>query len=215
MKISYAITVCNEFLEIQRLITFLLKNKRSQDEIVVQMDLNLEDLKNQPEDKNQVFAYIMKHQEQGHIRVILSPLNGHFANFKNHLTEQCTGDYIFQIDADEIPSEDLIQALPEILELNPEMDIYLVPRVNTVEGLTPEHIAKWGWNVTDTGWVNWPDFQWRIWRNVPEIKWVNKVHERLDGFKTYTMLPDVEYFALYHPKTIEKQEKQNQLYDQI
>jgi len=215
MKISYAITVCNEFLEIQRLITFLLKNKRSQDEIIVQMDLNLEDLKNQPEDKNQVFAYIMKHQEQGHIKVVLCPLNGHFADFKNHLTAQCTGDYIFQIDADEYPSEDLIQALPEILELNPEMDIYLVPRVNTVEGLTPEHIAKWGWNVTDTGWVNWPDFQWRIWRNVPEIKWVNKVHERLDGFKTYTMLPDVEYFALYHPKTIDKQEKQNSYYDTL
>ena len=215
MKISYAITVCNEFLEIQRLITFLLKNKRSQDEIVVQMDLTLDDLKNQPEDKNQVFAYIMKHQEQGHIRVIFHPLNGHFSNFKNHLTAQCTGDYIFQIDADEIPSEDLIQHLPEILELNPEMDIYLVPRVNTVEGLTPEHIVKWGWNVTDTGWVNWPDFQWRIWRNVPEIKWVNKVHERLDGFKTYTMLPDAEYFALYHPKTIDKQEKQNSYYDTL
>ena len=215
MKISYAITVCNEFLEIQRLITFLLKNKRPQDEIVVQMDLTLDDLKNQPEDKNQVFAYLMQHQEQGHIRVIFYPLNGHFSDFKNHLTAQCTGDYIFQIDADEYPSEDLIENLPEILELNPEMDIYLVPRVNTVEDLTPEHIAKWGWNVTDTGWVNWPDFQWRIWRNVPEIKWVNKVHERLDGFKTYTMLPDVEYFALYHPKTIEKQEKQNSYYDTL
>jgi glycosyltransferase involved in cell wall biosynthesis len=215
MKISYALTVCNEFLEIQRLITFLLENKRLQDEIVVQMDLNLDDLKNQPEEKNQVFAYLMKHQEQGHIRVVLYPLNSHFADFKNHLTAQCTGDYIFQIDADEYPSEDLIQALPEILELNPEMDIYLVPRVNTVEGLTPEHIAKWGWNVTDTGWVNWPDFQWRIWKNVPEIKWVNKVHERLDGFKTYTALPDVEYFALYHPKTIDKQEKQNSYYETL
>lgn len=215
MKISYAITVCNEFLEIQRLVTFLLSHKRPQDEIVIQMDLSLEDLNTQPEEKNQVFAYIMKHQEQGHCRVILNPLNRDFASFKNHLTQQCTGDYIFQIDADELPAEDLIQTLPEILELNPEMDIYLVPRVNTVEGLTPEHIAKWGWNVTDTGWVNWPDFQWRIWKNKPEIKWVNKVHERLDGFKTYTMLPDVEYFSLYHPKTIEKQEKQNQLYDQI
>jgi len=215
MKISYAITVCNEFLEIQRLVTFLLSHKRPQDEIVIQMDLSLDDLNTQPEEKKQVFAYIMKHQEQGHCRVIFNPLNRDFSSFKNHLTQQCKGDYIFQIDADEIPAEDLIQTLPEILELNPEMDIYLVPRVNTVEGLTPEHIAKWGWNVTDTGWVNWPDFQWRIWKNKPEIKWVNKVHERLDGFKTYTMLPDVEYFALYHPKTIDKQEKQNSYYDTL
>jgi glycosyltransferase involved in cell wall biosynthesis len=215
MKISYAVTVCNEFLEIQRLITFLLENKRPQDEIVVQMDLSLDDLNSQPEEKNQVFAYIMKHQEQGHIKVILCPLNGHFADFKNHLTNQCSGDYIFQIDADEIPNENLIAVLPELLKENNEIDVFLVPRVNTVEGLTLEHIAKWGWRVNDEGWVNWPDYQWRIWKNKPEIQWINKVHERLDGFKMYTAMPDVEYFALYHPKTIEKQEKQNQLYDNL
>jgi glycosyltransferase involved in cell wall biosynthesis len=157
----------------------------------------------------------MKHNTQGNIRVAFYPLNNDFGAFKNHLTQQCTGDYIFQIDADEIPAEDLILHLPELLEINPDMDIFLVPRVNTVEGLTPEHIAAWRWNVTDNGWVNWPDFQWRIWKNKPEIKWVNKVHERLDGFKTYTMLPDAEYFALYNPKTIEKQEKQNSYYESI
>jgi glycosyltransferase involved in cell wall biosynthesis len=179
------------------------------------MDLSLDDLNTQPEDKKQVFAYIMKHQEQDHCRVIFNPLNHDFASFKNHLTEQCTGDYIFQIDADEIPNENLIMVLPEVIEENPEVEVYLVPRVNTVKGLTPEHISKWGWRVNDEGWVNWPDFQWRIWRNKPEIQWVNKVHERLDGFKHYTAMPDIEYFALYHPKTIEKQEKQNQLYDTI
>jgi glycosyltransferase involved in cell wall biosynthesis len=215
MKISYAVTVCNEFLEIQRLLTFLLENKRPQDEIVIQMDLSLNDLNTQPEDKNQVFAYIMKHQEQGHCRVIINPLNNDFGLFKNHLTQQCTGDYIFQIDADELPNENLIAVLPELLEENENIDVFLVPRVNTVEGLTPEHIAKWGWRVNDEGWVNWPDYQWRIWKNKPEIQWVNKVHERLDGFKMYTAMPDVEYFALYHPKTIERQEKQNQLYDTI
>jgi hypothetical protein len=163
----------------------------------------------------EIEAFLRSHSQNGEFAWHKGKFDRHFADWKNKLTSLCNGDYIFQIDADEYPSEDLIQALPEIIELNPEMDIYLVPRVNTVEGLTPEHIAKWGWNVTDTGWVNWPDFQWRIWRNVPEIKWVNKVHERLDGFKTYTMLPDVEYFALYHPKTIDKQEKQNSYYDTL
>ena len=209
MKISYAITVCNEFVEIQRLIAFLLKNKRTQDEIVVLVDMT----KNEP--TSELLGYLHRLSSNNHIHLSEQNFNNHFADWKNYLTSRCSGDYIFQIDADELPAEDLIQALPEIIELNPEMDVYLVPRVNTVEGLTPEHIAKWGWNVTDTGWVNWPDFQWRIWRNVPEIKWVNKVHERLDGFKTYTALPDVEYFALYHPKTIDKQEKQNNLYNTI
>jgi len=207
MKISYAITVCNEFLEIQRLISFLLKNKRLQDNIVILFDETNGD--------SEIEAFLRSHSQTGEFVWHKGKFERHFADWKNKLTSLCNGDYIFQIDADELPAEDLIQALPEIIELNPEMDVYLVPRVNTVEGLTPEHIAKWGWNVTDTGWVNWPDFQWRIWRNIPEIKWVNKVHERLDGFKTYTMLPDVEYFALYHPKTIEKQEKQNNYYDTL
>ena len=207
MKISYAITVCNEFVEIQRLVNFLLQHKRVQDNIVILYD----EANGDPE----IEAFLRSHSPNKEFAWHKGKFNKHFADWKNKLTSLCNGDYIFQIDADEYPSEDLIQTLPEIIELNPEMDIYLVPRVNTVEGLTPEHIAKWGWNVTDTGWVNWPDFQWRIWRNVPEIKWVNKVHERLDGFKTYTMLPDVEYFALYHPKTIDKQEKQNSYYDTL
>jgi hypothetical protein len=207
MKISYAITVCNEFLEIQRLVHFLLQHKRMQDNIVILYD----EANGDPE----IEAFLRSHSQNEEFVWHKGKFERHFADWKNKFSSLCNGDYIFQIDADEYPSEDLIQNLPEILELNPEMDIFLVPRVNTVEGLTPEHIAKWGWNVTDTGWVNWPDFQWRIWRNVPEIKWVNKVHERLDGFKTYTLLPDVEYFALYHPKTIDKQEKQNKFYDEI
>ena len=215
MKISYAITVCNEFLEIQRLITFLLVNKRPQDEIVVQMDLNVDDLKNQPEDKKQVFAYIMKHQEQGHLRVLLYPLNNDFGAFKNNLTSQCEGDYIFQIDADEVPCTPILESLPAILEANPEVDVYLVPRVNTVEGLTDGHIQRWGWSVNSEGWVNWPDYQWRIFRNINTIKWKNKVHEVLDGFKQYAHLPMEEDYSLYHPKTIEKQEKQNNYYNTL
>jgi hypothetical protein len=207
MKISYAITVCNEFVEIQRLVGFLLQHKRIQDNIVILYD----EANGDPE----IEAFLRSHSLNKEFTWHTGKFEKHFADWKNKLTSLCNGDYIFQIDADELPAEDLIKSLPEIIELNPEMDIYLVPRVNTVEGLTPEHIAKWGWNVTDTGWVNWPDFQWRIWRNVPEIKWVNKVHERLDGFKTYTALPDVEYFALYHPKTIDKQEKQNNYYDTL
>ena len=207
MKISYAITVCNEFIEIQRLVNFLLQHKRAQDNIVVLFD----EANGDPEVEN----FLRTHSINGEFSWHKGKFDRHFADWKNKLTGFCNGNYIFQIDADEIPSKDLIQTLPELLELNPEMDVFLVPRVNTVEGLTATHVAKWGWRVNEEGWVNWPDFQWRIWKNNSEIKWVNKVHERLDGFKTYTMLPDVEYFALYHPKTIEKQEKQNNLYNTI
>ena len=207
MKISYAITVCNEIVEIQQLIKFLLENKRSQDQIVV-----LYDNKN---GTSEVQNYLKSVVSQGEFIWYGGEFEGHFADWKNKLTEHCDGDYIFQIDADEFPHKSLLTALPVILEGNPDNEVYLIPRVNTVEGLTQEHIQKWRWNVNEDGWVNWPDYQWRIWKNIPEIKWVNKVHERLEGFKTYAPLPSKEELALYHPKDIKRQEKQNAFYDKL
>jgi len=114
-----------------------------------------------------------------------------------------------------MPEATLIELLPEILTSNPDNEVYLVPRINTVEGLTKEHITKWGWRVSDSGWVNWPDYQWRIWKNKPEIKWINKVHEQLTGFKSYAALPEAEEVALYHPKDITRQERQNEYYNSL
>jgi hypothetical protein len=205
MKISYAITVCNELEEVKRLVNFLLSNKRKQDEIVILFD--------KQNGSQEVREYVSDLPKQ--ITVKRDKFLGHFADWKNLLTSYCKGDYIFQIDADEVPCTPLIESLPSILESNPELDVLLVPRVNTVEGLTQEHIHKWGWNVNSEGWVNWPDFQWRIYRNSPEVKWVNKVHERLEGFKSYTTLPMEENYSLYHPKTIERQERQNSYYDTL
>jgi len=207
MKISYAITVCNELEEVKRLINSLLSNKRKEDEIVVLAD--------SPKMSQELQELLRACASINQILLIESEFKGHFADWKNELTSHCTGDYIFQIDADEVPCTPLIESLPYILEVNQELDVMLVSRVNTVEGLTQEHINKWGWNVNSEGWINWPDYQWRVYRNCPEIKWVNKVHERLEGFKAYTNLPMEEDYSLYHPKTIERQERQNNYYDTL
>lgn len=207
MKISFAITVCNEFVEIQKLVPFLLKLKRQQDEIVILYD--------QKNGNEEIASWLKKFNKLPNVQFWRGFFDGHFADWKNQLTEYCKGDYIFQIDADELPNRALIENLPNIIEANPSVEVYLVPRVNTVEGLTEEHINKWNWNVNEKGWVNWPDPQWRLWKNKPEIKWVNKVHERLDGYKTYSNLPFQEELALYHPKDIVRQEKQNTFYDTL
>ena len=150
-----------------------------------------------------------------HMCVWRSEFEGHFANWKNKLTSYCKGDYIFQIDADEYPHPYFIVDLPTILENNPDVDLYLVPRVNTVDGLTQDHIQQWGWRVDGNGWVNWPDWQHRIYKNNNEIIWQNKVHEILVNHKQFTYLPVSEEYALFHPKTISKQEKQNNYYNTL
>ena len=206
MKISYAITICNEIEEIKRLIPFLLEHKRDEDEIVVQID----DINGTQE----VWDYLISiESELGTLNRI--PLNKDFSRFKNRLSDLCTGDYIFQIDADEIPNEFLIKQLHFILSMNPEIDLISVPRINTVEGITEEHIQKWRWRVNEKGWINFPDLQDRIFRNTPEIKWYGKVHEKIDGFQITSTLPLEEKYCLYHPKQIERQEKQNEFYEKI
>jgi len=207
MKISYAITVCDELEEIKHLLDFLLQHKREKDEIVVLFD----DSNSTKEMETLLHLY----RNTKYIILYIDYFGGHFADWKNKLTSLCSGDYIFQIDADEIPNEYLIKSLPEILETNPSVETYVVPRVNTVEGLTLEHITKWGWHVNENGWVNWPDYQWRIYKNAPEIKWKNKVHEIIEGYKTIAQLPADEDLALYHPKTIQRQEKQNNYYNTL
>lgn len=201
--ISLAITVCNEVRELKTLLDYLQDRALHPDyEIVIQIDKD-----NYDED---ILGVIIGRG----IKHWFYPLNKDFASYKNELMKHCSGEYIFQVDADEIPNVDLLTMLPGILEDNPDVDVYLVPRINTVSGITKKHIQKWRWNVEGDR-INFPDYQWRIYKNTPSIKWINKVHERLNGFKTYAPLPAQDEFCLLHPKTIERQEKQNNFYNTI
>lgn len=201
--ISIAITVCNEHKELETLLDYLSDRALSPYyEIVIQIDKD----NHTEEVVSTIIGRGIKHW--------FYSLNKDFASYKNELANHCSGEYIFQIDADEIPSQELLNMLPDILESNPEVDVYLVPRINTVSGITEEHILKWGWKYENER-VNWPDYQFRIYKNTPSIKWINKVHEKLDGYKLFSTLPPQDEFCLIHPKTIDRQEKQNQFYESI
>lgn len=206
MKISYAVTVCDEYVEIQQLLSQLLKYKRNEDEIVVLFD----DSKN----STSVEDYLRSHSINGEFNWHKATFNKNFADWKNRLTTLCSGDFIYQIDADELLSPEMFDLLPEIIKSNPEVDLYYVPRINTVSGITPEHIQKWGWRYENNR-VNWPDYQTRIYRNELRIKWKNPVHEVIEGYFQYTVLPAVDELALIHHKTIERQEKQNNFYNTL
>lgn len=202
-RVSYAITAHNEHRELDRLLSQLDKSIRDIDEVVIQVDSTATEEVLNVASKYPAFSLWQ------------FPLKGDFASFKNNLKSKCTGEWIFQIDADEYLHPSLLKDLPEILASNPTTDLFLLPRINTVEGLTQEHIQKWRWNVNENGWVNFPDYQTRILQNSPKIKWVNKVHEVITGHNTYAMLPPQEDYCLIHPKHITRQEAQNAYYDTL
>ena len=206
MKISYSILTHNEDESLQKLLEFLVKHKDEEDEIVI-----LDDYSDNPKTIEILDVMTSMHEMIFEQRHLLKD----YAGQKNYLKNMCIGDYIFNLDADEMPHKFLMKNIKDILRANSTIDLYWVPRVNTVDGITQEHINKWGWNVNEKGWVNFPDYQGRIWRNRPNIMWKNKVHEILKGYKEHTYLPAEEQFSFYHPKTIDRQEKQNQFYDTI
>jgi glycosyltransferase involved in cell wall biosynthesis len=207
MKLSYAITACNEHEEIIRLVTQLLNYKEENSEIVVLLDT--------PKSTPEMIEYLELQANADKITVIESEFSGDFAQWKNFLNSNCKGEWIFQLDADEYLEPDLIVNLEELLNANEDKDLVVVPRINTVEGLTPPHIQKWGWNVNEKGWVNFPDVQTRIYKNKDTIGWQGKVHERIVGFESYTAFPLDEIYCIKHPKTIERQERQNDYYDTL
>ena len=206
MKISYAITTHNEVEEVKQLIPFVYEHKKEEDEIIVLDDFSVEEME-EVLDKFYDDGYVTTWQRR--------ELQRDFAAQKNYAKEMCTGDYIFHLDADEMPNELLITNLHQILESNDNVDLIWVPRINTVDGLTQKHIVEWNWRVNDKGWINFPDPQARIFRNTESIKWSSRVHENIVGCDVISQLPHKEEFCLYHHKNIEKQELQNNLYGEI
>jgi len=245
VKVSYGITVCNELEEITKLINFLHPRVMEDDEILVQYD----------EDSvtEDVLNYLRIIDElHTNVKIIGFPLNKNFADFKNNLKNYASGLFIVQLDADELPSEELIANMHDLLDANKDIDLFFVPRINTVDGLTIAHLKKWGWKTsklesqigekeidTNSGEykllkklgyiidksddsikyykpiINHPDVQTRIYRRTSEIEWDGKVHERIKGYNTMTFLPFEEAYSIYHPKSIDKQEKQNELYSKL
>ncbi len=198
--------VHNETDTLEKLLEFLVKYKQPQDEIVILDDYS----------DNEKTKIILDYYSSAE-GVVLEQRNllGDFATQKNYLKNMCSGDYSFNLDADEMISHWFMKDIHEILEGN-EVDLIFVPRINTVEGIDPGyHLKQWGWTMNEKGWINYPDWQGRIFRNRPNIRWEKPVHEQIVGFQTYAHLPMEQKYSIIHPKTIDRQVKQNQKYSEI
>jgi len=193
-------------MEIRRLIPFLLDYKRPQDEIVILYDENNGD--------KAVLDFLLPYNKLPNVQTWRSfDFEKNFADWKNLLNSYCTGDFIYQLDADEMISQYMVENLHSILDMNNQVDLYFVPRINTVNGLTTDDIQKWNWNVNEKGWVNFPDYQGRIYKK--NMTWYGKVHERIIGGERFASLPNDEEYCILHHKDIERQRRQNNLYSTI
>ena len=218
MKISYGITVYNEHKELDNLLYHLSKHIRDEDEVVITRDISKVGDKSIIQDEFYALEKVLEKYEYGtyfkNLKVTTFEFRKDFSALKNYTKEHCSGDYIFHIDADEIPNEVLLKQLPTILEIN-DTDLVWVPRINIVNGITEFHMNLWKWRQTEQGWINFPDYQARIFKNADHIKWTKPVHEVIDGVKTYSHLPPHEELTLKHEKDIVRQEVQNNLYNEI
>lgn len=213
--ISYLVFTHNEGSEyLNALFGKLMKFTTQEDEIIV-VDDNSDDPATLEVLKN-VYNMDGDAGRPGRVCTFYKhPLNNNFAEHKNFGKSKCTKPYIFQIDGDETFHDNLVLTLKEVLLLNPTVDLFRVPRINIVQSLTPEHISRWGWHVNDKGYVNFPDYQDRIFKNVHWINWENKVHEKITGHTSHSELPAVEDYCLLHIKSILRQEAQNSFYNTI
>lgn len=204
--VSFYVTTHNEGQYVRSLLEQLVPHcKETVDEIVILDDYS--------EDTATLDA-LSWGLTQGVVKLANHRLNGNFAEHKNFGHQFCKGKYIFQIDADETVRPELLENLHEILEAN-DVDMYAVPRINIVNGLTQEDVQRWGWRVNERGYVQWPDYQTRLYRNAPNIRWTGKVHEQIVGFKSFSPLPSEEEYCIVHIKEIERQRQQNNLYNTI
>lgn len=192
--ISYCITACNEHIELKTLLYQLQGYLKDEDEIIIQLDGNFTD---QVLSVTTLFCAYEKRAT-----FITFRLNNDFASFKNNLLLHAKNKWIFQIDADELISDFLLENIHYITDENPEVEAFALPRVNIVNGLTPEWATKWRWSVSrgivdiddeytnnllkeygiyngDLRLINYPDYQVRLFQNTGKIKWRNKVHEVL------------------------------------
>lgn len=209
IKITYAILTHNEGRCIQDLLRQIKKHKDPYDEIVVVDDYSDDDVTR---------AILKEWDYENDISLYYRKLNGDFAAQKNYLISRCSKDthWIVNIDADELLNENLIKNIKTILIENDQIEAYWVPRENKVTGITQEHINAWRWELDSKNRINYPDYQMRIFKYAPDrIKWENKVHEKLTGYKTFAAIPTDAGLDIIHIKDIKKQEQQNNFYNTL
>lgn len=203
MFLSYLVTCHNETSSLEKLLSKLVQSRKDNHEIVL-----LDDYSDNPE----TLGIIQKYKEQ--VKFHQHKLDRNYGAHKNYGIEQCKGNWIFQLDGDEYPTDLLLENIDAVLESNADNEVIWLPRLNYFHGVTQQDVMQWGWNYNDN-MINFPDYQSRIYRNLSHIRYQRRLHEKVEGFKAYTFVPPQKDYAIVHEKTIEKQRQTNLNYNKL
>jgi glycosyltransferase involved in cell wall biosynthesis len=201
--ITYGITVCDEAYEMRRLLDSLLPFLAEGEKIIALAD------------SSKVTEEIKDICNYHSIPLYFFDFNGNFSEFKNELIKLTKTKYLFQLDADEQVTPSLLSCIRSIL-IDGIYDCIWVPRVNIVYNHSEEDVKEFNWNKNGN-WIQFPDYQIRIFEVNDSIHWHLPVHEEVIGYKNNFIIrhSHLEFFSIIHVKTIDKQKKQNKIYKLI
>jgi glycosyltransferase involved in cell wall biosynthesis len=188
---------------LDKLLNKLISSKKENQEIVLVDDYS----------DNQITIEIIN-KYKSYVNFFQHKLEKNYGAHKNFGIEQCKGEWIFQLDADEVPTDGLLENINLIIESNSSSEVLWLPRLNYFVGVTEQDIQMWGWKLHD-GMVNFPDYQSRVYKNSPHIRYQRRLHEKVEGFKSYVFIPPQKDYAIIHEKTIEKQRQTNINYNKL
>lgn len=224
-KISATVLVGKE----QELIYQFLENVEPYfDEFIFVFDKN-----NQDNSKQEIVRYMMVQKEnaptnfdESKFKFFERDLNGDFGAQTNYAIEQCSNDWTMKLDVDEqFPPEFLSKlrfVMKDVIQENPNICVFGFPRINLLDGKVSNDIPREHWftdefnkyPVRPDGVQN-PDLQFRL--HLKDVRWVNKVHELPEPVakRDLDRIQIVQNLQFFHPKSRERQKKQEELYNKI
>ena len=195
-SITYAVEVCTEARELNDLLTFLTENK---------MPAMTSTCSSTP-------AKLLKRSETSS-RASIYPRASVNTTVISRRTATITRRSVRVITSScSMPMRSHRDSHPHIKQF--DGDILFIPRINIVPGYTRAFLEKHKFNVNDAGFINWPDYQGRYYKNDPKITWSGKVHEKLTGSEANALEANPST-AIWHVKSVAKQNAQNELYESL
>lgn len=173
--VSYLITVSNEIEEFKKLYSLLNRYKHYEDDIIILID--------DSKTSNEIIEYLDSKNQIYH----LHSLNNDFSTHKNYLKSLSTQQYLFFLDADELPDIYLIKNLHEIItHYLKDTNILWIPRINIVKNITSDYIKEMNWQITS--------FQ-----DLTNIQHIDKLDYSIELLKEYNLIKSInENYITYN-----------------